>query len=216
MWARRAAAVVVAHERRGRDHAEPEVGDAGATVVADQHVVGLEVAVDDAARVRGGEPLRGLREHREHGGGRARLPEPRAQARARDVLHDEEHAAVVDADLEHGHDVGMRQPGHHARLGEQVGGRGLAEIDGVAGGGDRLAGQHLDRDLAIELGVARAIHDAAAAGAEHADDVEARDRPAHRDDYSGVGTTVSITSVPGAVGSNAWSSAPSAFGRAAS
>jgi hypothetical protein len=45
---------------RGRRAGEAEVEDADAAVVADEHVVGLEVAVDDADGVGGGEALAGL------------------------------------------------------------------------------------------------------------------------------------------------------------
>jgi hypothetical protein len=47
-----------------RDAGEAEVEDAGAlVVVADEHVVGLEVAVDEAAGVGGGEAPAGLQVH---------------------------------------------------------------------------------------------------------------------------------------------------------
>ncbi len=41
---------------------EPEVGDADATVAIDEHVVELEVAMDEAGGVRGCETATGLRE----------------------------------------------------------------------------------------------------------------------------------------------------------
>ena len=51
---------------------EAEVGDADAAVAADEHVVGLEVAVEEADRVRGLQPARGLVEHVEDLAPRAR------------------------------------------------------------------------------------------------------------------------------------------------
>jgi hypothetical protein len=44
---------------------EAEVEDAGAAVGADEYVLGLEVAVDEAGGVGGGEASAGLAEHRE-------------------------------------------------------------------------------------------------------------------------------------------------------
>jgi hypothetical protein len=55
-----------ARPARGRLGAgEAEVEDADAAVVADHDVGGLEVAVDQAGRVGGGEALAGLAEHGE-------------------------------------------------------------------------------------------------------------------------------------------------------
>ena len=53
------APVAVMPERPGLLEAlgEAEVGEAGGAVLAEQHVVGLEVAVDEAGVVRGGEAL---------------------------------------------------------------------------------------------------------------------------------------------------------------
>src|SRR5262249_38742362 len=61
------------------DRGEPEVGHADPAVRADQAVVGLEVAVDDAGGVRGGQPatrrggdLDGLGDRAQAGGGGGR------------------------------------------------------------------------------------------------------------------------------------------------
>ena len=82
--------------------------------------------------------------------------------------------------------VGMRQPRHHPRLRQQRVGRyrrigaqvDRGAVDQLAGqlAWRRLAGQDLDRDVALELRIARAIHRAGAAGAEMASDDEPQDR----------------------------------------
>ncbi len=61
------------------------------------------------------------------------------------------------ADLEHGDDVGVREPGHREGL-------AVERAGGVAGV------EELERDVAIEPRVAREVHGAHAAGAEHAGD----------------------------------------------
>ena len=84
---------------------ETEIGDAHATVGADQTVVGLEVAVDDASGVRGREPatrgdvrLDDLRD-------RPLLLLPGAEAAALDQLHRDERRAVGDPGVVDLHDV---------------------------------------------------------------------------------------------------------------
>ena len=64
----------------------------------DDHVVGLEIAVDDADRVRGAEAVADLHEH----GERARQIDagarPLAEALPAQELHDDERRAVVELD----------------------------------------------------------------------------------------------------------------------
>ena len=67
-------------------------------------------------------------------------------------------AGVVDRD-----DVGVRERRDRLRLGLEAG-----ERVGVV---DEVLGQHLDRHVALEAGVARAVHLAHAAGAERRQDL---------------------------------------------
>jgi hypothetical protein len=86
-----------------------------------EHVIGLEVPVDEPTRVRRGEPGP-RREH--HGQDLAprplRLAEPRAQRGTIDELHRDEHAiARKGADIVHGDHVRVREPRHGLRLAQQ-------------------------------------------------------------------------------------------------
>jgi hypothetical protein len=141
---------------------DPEVEDADPAVGGDQHVGGLEVAVDDAGLVRGVEPFAGgdedLEDRAQRSFGRR---QPLAQGLALDVLHRQEHLAVVDPDVEHRDDVGMRQPRQRLGLALHAGAPDRARLRGA---------DDLDRDLAIELGIEGAIDHAHAAGADLIDD----------------------------------------------
>jgi transcriptional regulator with AAA-type ATPase domain len=145
---------------------QAEVGDARAAVAADQHVVRLEVAVDQASVVRGGQAAAGLDEAVADLAPAARRGgEPRTQRAAIDQLHRQVDPAVGHAGLVHRDDVGMRQPRHRLRLADQL---------GIAGRRSTRA-QHLERELAIEHRIVGGDHPAGAALAERAQDHE----PAH-------------------------------------
>ena len=77
---------------------QAEVGDAHAAVVADQHVLGLEVAVDEPGGVRGGEAAAGLRGTRRAPRATAAVAsaQPRAQRRARRRSSIATNTAVAD------------------------------------------------------------------------------------------------------------------------
>jgi hypothetical protein len=91
---------------------EAEVEDADAAVAGDEDVVGLEVAVDEAGVVGGGQAGAGLAHDRHDLAPRPRLLlEPGAEGLAVDELHGEEHAVGVGADVVDGDDVGVRQAG---------------------------------------------------------------------------------------------------------
>ncbi len=90
--------------------------------------------------------------------------EDRIEAHAADVLHDEVRVAVLLADAEHGHDVGVV---------EACGGAGFAlEAFAPGGAAEIQVGQHLDGDAPAEGFLLGLIDDAHAAVAEFADDAE--------------------------------------------
>ena len=93
---------------RSAGRGEAEVDDAGAALLVDDHVLGLEVAVDDALAVGGGEALPGAEEHRADLRPGVQLSrEPGKQGGAADELHGDEQVAVDLADVEDAGDVGV-------------------------------------------------------------------------------------------------------------
>ena len=120
--------------------------------LVDQHVLRLDVAVDDVARVRGAERARDLDRVGHRLGDRepSVAPDPLLQRLALDVLeHDVRPAAVVLAGIDHPDDVGMGELRHRPRLAAEA-----LELIGVA---RHLAVHQLDRDLALERLVERAV-----------------------------------------------------------
>ena len=120
-------------------------------VLRDEEVLGLQIPMDDAPLVSGGESLRDL-ERVVHGlllRNRARV-ELRAQRLAFEKLHDGVGDPVLVSEVEDREDVLVRQRRDRLRLpletGERVGIRG----DGL--------GKNLDRDVPIELRVPRPVH----------------------------------------------------------
>jgi hypothetical protein len=99
---------------------QPEVGDLDSAIGADEHVVGLEVAMDDPALVRGGQTEGGGAEHLEHPvHGRSCLEKPTAQIRAFDAFHCQEDLGLMRSDLEQVDDVGVIEAGQRASFAEQ-------------------------------------------------------------------------------------------------
>ena len=160
---RRAAEVAGAGEQRILAR-EAEVEDLDAPVVEEEEVLGLDVAVNDALLVRRRQALRHVRRVL---GGLAHAERPVAQPRAhRLALEQLRHhvqalpllSGVVDGD-----DVGVRERGDRLRLRLEAGQRvGVLE---------EVLGQHLDRHVALEPGVAGAVDLPHPAGAEWADDL---------------------------------------------
>jgi hypothetical protein len=136
---------------------EAEVEDPQAPVLADQGVLGLEVAVDEAGLVGGGEAASGLQEHGDDLGPRPRLTQPLAQGLAAHELHGEEDLVAGLADLVDVDDVRVREPGE---------GLGLAEEGGAGPGVAARVVHELDGDLAVELLVVGGEDHAHAAVAE--------------------------------------------------
>ncbi|MFO0636622.1 MAG: hypothetical protein U0168_27640 [Nannocystaceae bacterium] len=140
---------------------QPEVGDLGYALSIEQHVVGLEIAVDDLRLVGRGEALGGGGHHRQHLRPRPRYQlDPLSQGRALDQLHREEHAAAIGrAGVVDRHDVGMGQPRERLGLAQQS--RGIDRPCGVG-----IAADQLDRDAAVELAVVGRDHHAHGARAQ--------------------------------------------------
>jgi len=183
---RRPAPGIVDPEQRA---GEPEIGDTHAAIAADEHVVGFEVAVQQADRVRRHQAARRLVKHLED---LAPRPRPALQPRRQRVALDELHR---DVDV-----LAVRPRGGDART--CAGRRGSPDVVDrddvrVVELGDRLGlalqararlfrvraevrAQHLERDLAIELGIVRREHVAHAAGAERRQHEVAADAIADR------------------------------------
>ncbi len=130
---------------------DPEVGDLGRALAVDQDVLGLDVAVDDVARVGAAEragDLDRVRERLVH-----RQPAHAADALlerlALDVLEDDVGPALVLPGVDHADDVRVRELRDRAGLAAEA-----LELVGVR---RDLAVHELDRDLALERLVERAI-----------------------------------------------------------
>ena len=98
---------------------------------------------------------------------------------ALEELADGEPEAALVADVEEREDVGMREGGDGLRLGREA-----RERLGVAG---QLLGQDLDRDLAVQPRVPRAVDLAHAAGAERGDDLVRAEPGSCRKTHCGAG-----------------------------
>jgi hypothetical protein len=149
--------------RRVEHSREAEVEDLHEAVAGHEDVVGLEVPVDDALLVGGGEAASDLRrevdgpERRQRTGGGEVIPQRLALEQ---LEHDVRRPAGLD--VVHREDVGVADGG---------GGAGLrAEAPEPLGVGAQTGGQHLDRDLPREPLVAGPVHLAHPAGAERRDD----------------------------------------------
>ena len=135
-------ASVIWLDARTRD---AEVRDLDAALVVDEHVVRLDVAVDDPVPVRVPERREHLADVRDrHGdGARAAGDEELLQRPSLDVLHDDVVRAVGLAAIEDRDDVRVREAGRVRCLAPEA----LDELRVV-----RVAlVEHLDRDLATEL-----------------------------------------------------------------
>ena len=121
--------------------------------VLDEHVLGLDVAMNDAIAVR----VRERREELERQGGgdlgrhRAALLQELAQGRAADELDDEVLLGLVGlADVEDLDDVRVAELGHRLRLGVEA----RDDLARIA----QVGMDDLDGDLAPEAAIARAVH----------------------------------------------------------
>ncbi len=136
--------------RRGDHLGDPEVEQLHMPLAGHQHVLGLEVAVDDAARVRRGQALRHLRRPVQRSGQRdGPLAEPGPERLALEQLGDEVGLAVVDAHV---------VEGHHVRVGHRAD-QPRFSLEALHEGAvcAQCLRDHLDRDLASESGVPRPV-----------------------------------------------------------
>ena len=155
----------LAHRHR---HGQAEVGDPHAAVASHQHVVRLEVAVDDASGVRRLQTVGRRQEDLEDlVGGAAARAQPAAQGDPVDALERQEVHPGVRDHLVQGHDVGVVKAGQRPGLGDPdlvAGGRRLVPV----GARPELLEGHRAQQLLV-VGV---VDDAHAAGSEHAPDEE--------------------------------------------
>ena len=123
---------------------QPEVGDLDHAVLAQDDVLGLDVAVDQAGAVRRAERLQDRVEdvERRARGQRALGLHHLAQGVPGDELHREEHPALVLALVVDGDDVGVAEPGGRPGLAAEPADEGLV-------GGEARA-HDLQRHLAVE------------------------------------------------------------------
>ena len=141
-----------------RQLGEPEVGELRASVVRDEDVLGLDVAVQNAGAVRRrervGDPNQQIHDFLNAATAGIR---PGAQRTALDELGDQVVAAVHLADVVHGHDVRVVQPGGGLCLVLKAAARGCVV--------ERIR-QHLDCDATVETHVRRLVHDSHTAGSD--------------------------------------------------
>ncbi|MFO0636338.1 MAG: hypothetical protein U0168_26205 [Nannocystaceae bacterium] len=105
--------------------------------------------MDQAGLVRRLQAAAGVEEHRDNLRPRSRrLLEPLAQGSAGHDRHREEHAATVDADVEHRHHVGVAEQRERLGFAQQLGARARL---------GRGAAQDLERHGAAQLGVAGGV-----------------------------------------------------------
>ncbi|MEZ4307609.1 MAG: hypothetical protein R3F14_06130 [Polyangiaceae bacterium] len=146
---------------------EAPVGDEDLAELADEHVGGLEIVVEEAAVVGEGDGVRGGEEDLDVRveidlAGLPLLAEPVLPGAPADELHDEGRALVGLDQVVHGDDAGVIELGADARLGQEV----VAE-----GAGDAL--DALDGDVAVERLLVGAVDDGAASAADGLLELEA-------------------------------------------
>ena len=156
----------------GRER-DAEIGDLDPAALVEHQVGGLDVAMDHAAVVRGGEaggglvdrPRRLLRRHL------VLALEPGRERLALDELHGEIGLPLPLADVVDLDDVRVVERGHGAGLAQE------ALLDALVVRERR--GQHLDRDVAAERRLVALVDHAHAAAAQLGDDVVVTDLRRH-------------------------------------
>ena len=151
---------------------DAEVRQHRRVVVAEQHVVGLDVAMHDAQRMRRVQCRRQLRQHVQAFAQAQPGREPVGQAAVAEVLHADVVALVGGDHVIDGDDVGVAQPGEGMRLVDEA-------LRQFAVAGDRAVEQ-LQRDRALQRALGRQVDDRHAAAPEFADELVARKIFLHR------------------------------------
>jgi hypothetical protein len=151
--------------RPADDLCDAEVGDLDDPARGEEHVLGLDVAVQDPAAVRGAEPARAGQRHRGRvrGGEAARGADAAAQRPPGQQLHHEQADAVAFDKIEHGHDMRMIERGQDAGLGGEPAPHGRI--------GREVRGKLLDGYLPVELPVLAGDHGPPGAPAQYVTDV---------------------------------------------
>lgn len=149
-------------------------------ILAHEHVAGLEVAMDEAGIVRRTEATPRLQEHHEDlPPGTSHRAHPLLQRLPLHELHRDVDRAFDLADVVDRDDVGMREASGDLRLASEASARGIEATAHAIGP------QQLDRDVALQIGIERGVHDAHAAGPELASNLVTPD-PLRRTLLSGL------------------------------
>ena len=126
-------------------------------------ILRFEIAMDDVPGVGGREAMGNLYAEVDGLPDRQRAVDQHLSQRTSvEEFHDGVHRLTIPLEVVNGQDVGMRNRRDRPDLALEAGGRILV--------GGHVRQQHLDGDLAIEPGIAGAVHDAHAARANHLED----------------------------------------------
>ena len=154
---------------------DAEIEDLDAIFLAEDHVLGLEIAVDDARLVGLGEAPRERPPDAQHLRDRQAPRVPRQHVAQRGSLHElhgQKDAPVDLADLVDGRDVLVGRGGRTARLAE--------EPRAPLSRGHDLPLEHLERDAPAQRGVVRRVDSAHAPSSEQAGHVVATEGAANQ------------------------------------
>ncbi len=137
---------------------DSEVENCRAALSVDQNVRGLEIAMDDTLRMRGAKAVGDLRGNSNHPLDRqAAAFDQRRHRAADDQLHRDVRLAVDLPRFENRADIRMPERGGGTCLAKHP--VGLGDVAG-------FGLEHLDRDVALQLGVERQVNLAHTAGAK--------------------------------------------------
>ena len=128
-------------------------------VAGEEEVLGLQVAVHDAASVGGVQAAADLHGQLQRlADGERSVQQPLPEGLAFEQLENGVKRPVLGPEIVESQDVRVIQGGHRPRL--------LPEALDAAGGLGALGGQHLDRDISAQARVVGAVHLAHASCAE--------------------------------------------------